>query len=327
MTRQTRLCLFSCIIWLAALFLSGCISSSLITPKDLGTITVTTTGIPERIESNWTAHIIFSRGKHELSQTIEVVGTDFSSEIKIPVGTWNISMYLVDDNDIVNYQDSLKDITIYPDKPVFINFQLSPAEGLVQVIIEIDNFPQAEQVLRARVHFNDEIKEIIRDTPLEPLKAQYSIPPGSYDFKVELFTESFRVGDKIDPGIWQTIHIEPLSEQTLVWSPFMQDLYISVDIFMVPPAPTNLTALYSENRVCITWDINSFESLVGHNIYWQISPFEPFELITHVDASITEFTHDLTDLEELPAIINYTVASFSAKVTGYRAQPVIVSLD
>lgn len=301
-------------------------SSSPITPEDLGTITISTTSIP-KIESNWTAHIIFSRGKHELSQTIEVVGTDFSTEIKIPVGTWNISMFLVDDYDIVNYQDSLKDITIYPDKPVFIDFQLSPAEGLIHVIIDLEDFPQSDQVLRARVHFNDEVEEITRDSPLEPLQAEYRILPGSYDFKVELFTESFRAGDKIDPGIWQTIHIEPLSEQTLVWSPFMQDLYISVDIYLVPPAPTNLTALYSENKVFLTWDVISYESLSGHNIYWQVSPFDPFELIAQLDPNTTEFTHDLTDQEELPSILNYTVASFSPKVTGYRTQPVEVVLD
>ncbi len=296
-------------------------------PQNFTKIRVSGAGIPKQSVNNWVAHIIFTRGKHELSQSIEVDSTDFSSEITIPVGTWDISMYLMDDNDVVVFQDKLKNVTIFPDKPSEINFELSPASGLVQVVIDLDAFPQGEKVLRARVHFNDEVKEITISSGQDPLEAIYEIPPGSYDFKVELFTESFRAGDKIDPGIWETIHVQPLSEQTITWSPYMQDLYITVDIFLVPAAPTDLAAIYKENQVLLTWKQDFSQSLAGYNIYWQISPFEPFQLIGQVDEGVMEFVHDLKGLEDIPTTIYYTIAGFSPKIVGYRALPVSVVRD
>lgn len=321
--KKGLLCILLCLV---SLSLNACISELTVNPEDCGTVMITTASVPEQAGNGWTAHIVFSRGKHELREEIFVDGTSVSTELQIPVGTWDLSMLLIDNNDIINYQAKAQDITIFPDQPIVIDFQLQPAEGLVMVNIDLSAFPQEEQVLRARVHFNGEFEEIIRDNSSEPLAGEFSIPPGSYDFKVELFTESFRIGDKIDPGIWQTIHIEPLSEQTIVWSPFLENLMITADIYLVPDPPLNFSADHDNDKVYLNWDLTANETISSFNIYLKYSPFEPYEKIGVVDSNTAEFVHSLDELSEHQTTLTYTVAACSDIITGYRCQPVTIDL-
>jgi len=303
------------------LLLSGC---SVVTTSQKGTITLSALNIPIDATNQWYAEIICIRGKNQLTQCLEVTENYFAVDLQIPVGLWDISMKLLDEQGNICYQDFKKDVRVYPDKPTIIDFQLKPANGTIKILIDLSTYPYADSVMRARVYFNDKYKELMRESPQVPLAGEFELAPGSYDFNVRLYTTSFRLTDLIDEGIWQTIDVLPLENQTLIWQPFMQNLIITAEIFVVPQAPDNITAKYNGEQVILTWSEPPADDILGYALYWQISPFEPFELIDVVERGITQYTHDLSDWDHLPVGAYYTIASYSPAMTGYRSTPIYV---
>lgn len=291
-----------------------------------GTLAVTALNLPVSADEGWTAQIVCSRGKHEITQEIVVAGTVLTAEFTIPIGKWDVSLQLIDSSGQITYQDKVTGVVVYPDTPTSVNFQLKPAHGKVKVIINLDSHPYADYIMRARIHFNDQYKEVIRESLEESLEGEYELAPGSYDFNVELYTESFRVGDKFDRGVWDTIKIEPLTEQTIIWNPYLTKLTITAEIYVLPEAPPKLTADYFSNQVFLQWEPSPAADLDGYYIYWQPSPFEPYSVIGSVNSHTRTFIHDLNDLDSIPPRANYAVAPYSTVLVGYRSKPITVEL-
>lgn len=312
------------VIVVVLMLMVGCTTANVLVPDQENTVTINALSLPDNIDDNWYAHIVFQRGKNELTQTVAVEGKSISTSVQIPIGTWNITLLLVDRDDVTHYQNTLEDITIYPDKPLELDFQLRPANGELEVIIDLEAYPQSDYIHRARVHFNDKYEELKRENATQPLSGEFTIPPGTYDFKVELYLGSFRSSDRVDQGIWKSINIEPLSKQTITWAPHTELLTISADIHVVPAAPTNVSAAHNDNFVIVTWEPNTTEPVLGYHIYWQTSPFEPFELLESVSALTTEFTHylptDDDDNLDLPIRAYYAVAPYTEITIGYRTK-------
>jgi len=280
--------------------------------------------IPQSEGKNWVAHIVCSRGKHQITQSFPVSDTALAAEFTIPVGTWDVALELADGSGKVAYRDLVTGVVIYPETPAVINFQLKPAHGTIKVIVDLEGHPHADHIMRARVHFNDQYKELIRSSVHDFLEGEYEIAAGSYDFNVELFTESFRIGDKIDLGLWTTIDIEPLSEQTVIWHPKLEQMTITAQICLLPEAPKNLTGKYQQGQSVLAWEPAPAADLEGYNIYWKPSPFHPYSLIATVDRYTTTYSHNLSELAELPSQAYYTVAPFSLVLEGYRSSPVLI---
>ncbi len=305
-----------------ALCLVGC-SSNL---GSEGTVAISALNLPQS-ENIWEAEIICTRGRHNITRNVMVSGTNLTAEIPIPVGSWDISLNLMDNDGVVSYQDTVRDVMVYPDQPVVIDFQLKPAAGTVKVIIDLESYPHSEYVLRARVYFNDDYEEITRETDTDPFTGEYDLVPGSYDFNVQLYTESFRSSDRVDLGTWQTIDVTPFETQTIVWHPFLENLTIIANIYLLPDPPTNLTAELKDDSVELNWDFSTANDVEGYHIYWQPSPFESYQIIASVDQDTAEFTHDLSELETIPPKFFYSIAPYSDIIIGYRCSPVVVQID
>jgi len=289
-----------------------------------GTVAVTAMNIPLSDSPNWNAVITCTRGKHQITQSLSLCDTNLETEVIIPVGTWNISLQLTDEAGNVVYQDQVTGVAIYPHTPTVIDFQLRPVHGTVKVIVDLEGHPHADQIMRARVHFNNQYKEIIRSSVDEFIEGEYEIAAGSYDFNVELYTESFRVSDKIDLGMWATIDVEPLSEQTVIWRPHLELLTIAAQIYLLPDTPKHVSGQFWQQQTVLTWDPSPAVDLEGYHIYWQPSPWQRYSLIATVDRNTTTYTHDLSELEELPSQAYYAVAPFSAALEGYRSPPILI---
>lgn len=310
------------ILLAAVMLLAGCGPN----PADDGTITVSTLNLPSAAGQSWTAKIVCSRGKHAIEQCFALTDTSLTAEITVPIGTWEVTLQLIDSNGQVTYADSVTDVVVYPNTPTRLDFQLKPASGTLKVVVDLGSHPHADYIMRARVYFNEEYKEIVRDSLDAAIEGEYELPPGSYNFNVALYTESFRVTDRIDPGMWEIIDIEPLSEQTVIWKPHLEKLTITAEIFTMPQAPQNLTAEYADNQLILEWEPSPSPDLAGYNIYWQPTPFEPYTLIGTAAKDELSFTHDLTELESLPPRAKYAVAAFSEALEGYRSIPATAEL-
>ena len=267
------------------------------------------------------AHIVVSRGKHTVETTASVVQNEFQATLQVPVGDWDVTVLLVDSQGIVRFQSKAQSTQISLAQPQVVELVLRPADSKVHVDIDMENYIFKNVAMRARIHFNDDIHEVIRDDLLTPLEASVDLTPGSYEFKVELYTESFRVGDRLGPGVWEVIHITENEELFITWSPVSEALQISGRVETLLPSPTNLTLTEDADGVRINWDpVDHFE-VVGYFLFTQVSPLDRFECLSSVPLENSSYLHKL-DLDD-PAEISYIVAAVSnSGMVGYYSPPV-----
>lgn len=313
------------LVCLCSLFLLGCVGGGTqYKPTDYGNIMVLAELDPSTTSTNteWTAHLVFTRGKHSVSESLLVSGNELRADLRIPIGTWDVEMILVDSNGEARFQDKISEVTIVPDKTQTVELFLKPADGALTVTIDLENYISGEVVMRVRVHINDTIKEITRENNLEPLTGTYSLPPGSYDLKFELFTESFRSSDKIHEGICNSITVLPGQELAINWLPEYQELLVVARVYLIPEAPENLVITETADGIFVSWSPCPSIDIQGYNVYWQPHPFSRFEPLNEEPITDLEFFHDYSSLEKPPApTVNYTVAAVSTiDLVGYRSR-------
>ena len=191
------------------------------------------------------------------------------------------------------------------------------------MIVDLSGHPNAEAIMRARVYFNDQVKELIRSSVRKPWKvntgwsrAAMTSPSIFTQLHSTPTTESIRV---FGPPLMRA-----LSEQTVIWRPQLEKMTVTARICVLPDAPQGLAFQYGSGRTVLSWEPSLAADLAGYHIYWQPSPFQRFSLIATVDRDATSYTHDLSELDELPLQAYYTVAPFSTVLEGYRSSPVLV---
>lgn len=305
------------ILLLAVLVFSAALSACTRTPLSAETPltvlgTLAASGMPEATE----ARIVVSRNKHVVEETVPVINNEFAATIQVPVGEWTVSVLLVDADGIVLYQSKSQTVQMSLDQEQLLEIVLRPADSQVHVNIDLKDYVFRQVALRARIHFDDEIYEVIRPDSLTPLETTIEISPGSYEFKVELYTESFRVGDRISPGVWQVIHISENEEVFIDWSPASEGLSVIGRVETLLPAPADFRFQHSADGVLLTWSrVNHYEA-AGYFLFAQTSPLERYELLTSVPLEETSFLHALEPDHALD--INYAVAAVSTSgLVGY----------
>lgn len=261
------------------------------------------------------AEITFTQGRHDLTHQISVTGHTLSGSITVPVGVWDIVMVLYDANGAAQFQDQVGAVMVQPGQQAAVKFNLRPADALVQVYIDLSLFPSAHEVYRARVYFGDRLEELTRETLEEPLGGVVSLPPGSYDFSVQLYTGSFRISDRIFTGTWHILDVNPAEELTVHWEPAMESLSITAHIHQLPQAPQLLQVTAHGAETHLEW-LPSPDAVQGYRIYWQPSLWEPFMVVNDTVWLDTHFVH----AEEPQGL--YAVAAVSPiGIDGYRTEP------
>lgn len=321
MLLQTKITTWLTLV-LIALIIGGCTRGSQpLSPSTPGDLTISAHVHSSLSSEQWTMEVIAVRGRHSFEERIPVSSSEFEETLSIPVGTWDITLLLLDGDDVPHFQDTIEDVTVFPDQPTTVVMNLRPANGNVLLHIVLDAFPGSSRVLRARVYFGDDMYELIRDSEEDELAGEFSLPPGSYDYRVELFTDSFRATDCIHPGIWENLTILPSIDQDLVWHPHTTLLTINAEILFVPESPMNLTGTrVSESETLLEWDsvTEGDAHIGGYQVLFQLDPFTRFEVVSEDLLTERRFIHqfDQTTLESA----RYTVVAISENdVLGYRS--------
>lgn len=287
----------------------------------------TLASVPDRPVTE--AHITMSRGKHLFEWTVPVEGLDFCAEVELPVGTWELSILLLDSHGTVLFKSEPQSVEVSPNGSQVVNVTLRPGDGKVNLTIDLRDSLLLPHARRARVYFDDERTELIWEEEKETINHVFSLPPGTYDFLVELYTESFRASDRLVPGLWQSVEVKPGEELIIHWEPLMQSMTIEAIIGLVPDPPQNLTAEVQNSQVKLIWDTHASPYVTGYFVYCQADPFERPEILTPTPVTTTEFIHVLDDLEELPYdTLTYSVAALSGSgVVGYRCDEIKISIE
>ncbi len=301
----------------AVVGLSACSSPSLPTLPSLGRSSVTVMGaiddlslMPTESGEIVDAQIVLTRGKHSVERRVPVQQYQFEAEIQLALGKWELYVLLLDGEGRVQFQSATQEIEVTPGKPIVIDLVLRPSDSEVTVSIDLTGYILRDLALRARVHFDDDIYEIVREDVTEPLRKVLSIPPGSYEFKIELYTESFRVGDRLGPGVWEIIDIPPNETIEIVWSPLAIGLEVRGRVESLLPAPENMRVSDADGTLIVTWDPVLDERTMGYFLFAQTNPLERFELLTPIPLEHTSYHYEL-DGDTPPNDVLFTVATVS----------------
>lgn len=315
------------LVWLAllgsVLHLTACLPWGL--PIQQSPLTIQGVLSKSTTEEIVEAHCIISRGKHVYQEIVPLLDGTFEATILIPLGQWELTVLLVDSAGKVHYQSAAQSIHINPGQPTICEIILGSANSRVQIEIDLDNYIFRNQARRARINFNDTIYELIREEANDPFSTEIEVAPGSYEFKIELYSESFRIGDRLGPGFWQLIDVLPEEELTITFRPATEELHIVCWIELLLPAPTNLELQVVQGQAHLSWDALP-QTIRGYFVFAQTDPLERFELLTPVPVPEPHFYHDLEGA--LPSRIGYTVAAVSEKgLVGYYSSLQILDLE
>ncbi|NLJ80808.1 MAG: hypothetical protein GX335_07280, partial [Firmicutes bacterium] len=155
---------------------------------------------------------------------------------------------------------------------------------------------------------------------------EIELAPGSYEFTVELYTESFRIGDRIGPGFWKIIDVQPDEELEITFYPATETLNITGWIELLLPAPTELHAEPLGSEVHLSW-LALPQQNQGYFILAQTDPLNRFQVLNTRPVAEPNFTHNLGE-EKFPMEIRYTVAAVSENgLVGYYAATKTVFLE
>lgn len=297
---------------------SACTPQSPLTAKTPVTVlgTLAASGMPDAVE----ARIVISRNKHVVEETVPVINNEFSATLQVPIGEWEVTVLLVDAQGIVLFSSKAQTMQIARDRPQLLELVLRAADSKVQVSIDLEQYVFRHVAMRARIHFDDEVYEVTREDTTSPLETIIDLAPGSYEFKIELYTESFRIGDRLGPGVWEVIHVTENEELFIHWSPASEALQVSGRVETLLPAPGNVVLSTAPEGVSLTWDPVMNQEVSGYFVFAQVSPLERFQLLNPVPVGEPHFTHGIE--LEYPPEINYVVAAVSANgFVGYYSQP------
>lgn len=268
-------------------------------------------------QSGWEAHLLLTRGRHTLEQRTPITLGDIEFDMRVPVGTWEVALTVYDELGTPRFQDKVSNVTIFPAERVNVEMRLLPADGKLILTLDLTGFPNPNVVLRSRIHLNDKVYEITRESASEALVFERSFTPGSYDMKVELFTESFRATDRIHAGLYQSITIMPSQEVAMRWNPEMETLDITAIVSILPEAPKNLSGSLSNGVVTLNWEASPTANIKGYIVYGQMDPFSKFVALNEEPLLALEFTHTVPETAAL--VIAYVVSAVSHNdMVGYR---------
>jgi hypothetical protein len=305
-----------------ALLTSACLTAAPLTPLSPLTVVGSLDSTPVEVVE---ARIILSRGKHMVETTVPVQNNEFQGVLQVPIGNWELTVFLVDAEGMVHFQSKPQPVEITYGRPTTVELVLQPAASTVHITIDLDGYIFRKEALRARIYFNDDLYEVIREDADAPFEATLEISPGSYEFKIELYTETFHVGNRLGVGIWQLIDIAENEEVSITWRPETEDLFITGRVDTLLPAPAWLNVNGSGPQVEITWAPVEHLNLQGYIVLAKNSPLERFQPLNSIPIPTTSFLHTL-DPEDLPSEIRYVVAAVSMNgFVGYYSTPQIWS--
>lgn len=268
------------------------------------------------------ARLVLSRGKHVVEEVVPLEENEFQAQLELPVGEWELSVLLIDAQGMAQFQSTPQTVQIITRQPSVINLILRPANSEVKIMIDLEDYIFRNLVYRARIHFNEEIYEIIREDNQTPLEAELSIGPGSYEFMIELYTASFRVGDRLGPGIWEILDVPVQGSLSISWSPLAAQLQIEGRVERMLSAPENVKLEAEHSGITISWDPVPAGDVAGYFVFSQESPLERFKMLNPIPLTDTSFYCEL-DPEETGEFTCFIAAAVSpGGLVGYYSEPI-----
>lgn len=253
-------------------------------------------------------------------------GTGGGTLAGVPVGDWRAVLDAVDSAGDAIYRGEAP-VRVTRGQPAVLHVVLQPAPGRLALTVELAGFPQADIIHKARLilepgatHNFDRIPGTTR------LQITRQLAPRTYDFRVDLYEDSFYAHKLVYGGYWEEVRIPPGKTVSLTWSPALGEVGIVGEMDPPPPTPAGLTAQLAGSAVLLTWLPVGAPDLAAYRLFTRDDPLHRPAFLVELHAAELSFAHDVS---AYPAgtVIEYAVSAVDlAGLESPRSPPVAIQV-
>jgi hypothetical protein len=246
-----------------------------------------------------TATLTLSKDGRNKTEELSIVDSQISTSIsELLPGVWTIMLSIAESDGVVTYQAE-SDVSVLPGAAANVNLILRPLPGTIEVYVDPTFHPELMSAQRGRLYTNPGgyATMVVDDNGM--LVGTKTVAPSTYDFSIELFTDSFYARDRIYTSPWTSVEVFPGRKSTVIWNPETGTCTISGILDAQPAPPTNLTLEKVPQGLAISWDHapDPEHDIVGYHIWMRENLFDEFELIYEADAVRNSYIYPASELK------------------------------
>ncbi|MBO8142482.1 MAG: hypothetical protein H0Z37_09970 [Firmicutes bacterium] len=243
-----------------------------------------------------TAEISLTQDRHRVERRAPVQDGKVSVTVEnLYVGVWNVHIAVVDhDGDTVFAGGGT--VYVEKDKTTTASVVLAPQPGRLRLTIDIAGLPLEAESYKARLHLSSgQTYDLERVPGTARFEADVEADPGSYDFKVDFYADSFHSYKMVYSGYWVPVTVLPGKTAAVLWRPGTGQVIIDAGPAGPPPPPPNLTARWEDGLIFLQWDPAPDTSVIAYRIYRKHDPLGRYELHAEVDQGTTSLADSPPD--------------------------------
>lgn len=260
--------------------------------------------VPETLVAQAAAHeveVSLTQDRHQIHERRPLNGETFSLTLdNVYVGRWQVNVAIRDAEGDTIYAGS-GSVWVSENETTTVQVPLTPQPGALKLTIDIGGLPLEQEAFKARLHLSPgDTHNLDRVEGTALFEANVAVQPGSYDFKVDFYTDSFHAHKIIYSGYWMPLSVTPGKTVTLYWRPGTGAVVIDAGPDGPPPAPAALSAQWTDDGVLLEWPGVPADNITAYRVYRRVGLLARYELVAEVDAATTSVLDTPPVLEEEP---------------------------
>ena len=202
------------------------------------------------------------------------------------IGRWQVEVVVRDAAGDAIYSGS-GSVWINENETTTVSVPLAPRPGTFDLTIDIAGLTLEHQSYKARLHVGGSTYNLDRLEGTAQFQARVSLSPGSYDFKVDFYTDSFHAYKLIYSGYWMPVAVLPGKTTALYWKPGTGAVVLETGPAGPPPAPAGLSATWQDGSVLLEWTAVTHPDVIGYRLYRRLGALARYELLAEVGPDTT----------------------------------------
>lgn len=296
------------VILLLTLTLTGCSllpvprNAQTVDPANAGRLVVSAklNGINANELTGSTATLIMSKDGRDRKQVLPIVDSAIAANIPdVLPGVWEITLSIADDKGVVTYQaESVASVT--PGGTAALELVIRPLPGRLAVTVNPAAHPELANADRGRLYVNPGGYSSMYIDTNKLISGEKELAPGTYDFSIALFANSFYASDKLYESPYTTVTITPGRTTSVIWNPVTGVCTIGGRIDTPPAAPRNVELLKVAQGLAIAWQTvpTPENDIAMYRIYLRQNLLDKFKLVHEVNAVKNSYIYPDGELDK-----------------------------
>ncbi|GEM_PF-644526 len=273
--------------------------------------------------------VTLTQDKLQVQERRAVSGDTVSLTIdNLYVGRWQLELVVRDGAGQGLYSGS-GSVWVSEGATSTVTVPLSPYPGTLDLTVDIGGLSLEQESYKARLVVSPgESYNMDRIEGTALFQTRVNLAPGSYDFKIDFYTDSFHTYKLIYAGYWMPLAIEPGKTVAVYWRPATGAVVVETEPAEPPPAPSAVTADWEGDAIVLAWDAVTQGDVVAYRVYRRVGPLARYELLAEVDAwttTLVDAPPEDIDGPDNGRSVSYVVTAMGASgKESYRSPEAIV---